>query len=320
VFEFAKDGTERVLHAFKGGHDGSGPWGPLVEDAEGNLIGTTVAGGKVGYGTVFKLAPDGTETILRTFRGRNGAAPFSGVIMDEENNLYGTAGVVYELTADGRDCILHSNNGSDPVGGLVADKDGNLYGTTEYGGLYGRGTIFKIAKNGTQTIIHSFAGGADGENPLAGLTEDAAGNFYGTTMEGGTYLWGTIYKLTRDGTESILYSFTGKSDGAWPSTVPVVDHAGNLYGTASTGGNSTGGARCGGRYSCGTVFRLSNGALTIFHTFDGAADGGGPNGSLVADSAGNLYGTTVGGGRRGPDCKPIGCGTIYMIANAIPVQ
>src|SRR5205085_2474021 len=138
----------------------------------------------------------------------------------------------------------------EPVGGLVRDKAGNLYGTSLMGGAFGGGTVFKLDTTGTETVLHSFIGGADGAEPDAGLVRDTAGKLYGTSLFGGVFGSGTVFKLDTTGTETVLYSFTGGADGSFPGSL-IRDKAGNLYGTTRLGGAST---NC--ILGCGTVFKL----------------------------------------------------------------
>jgi uncharacterized repeat protein (TIGR03803 family) len=213
-------------------------------------------------------------------------------------------GTVFVVHADGTESILHSfaggpSDGRNPLGGLVMDSAGNLYGTTSYGGPNGSGDgiVFKISTAGIYSILHSFAGSpSDGRVPYAGMTMDSVGNLYGTTDAGGlgAYDFGTIFKISTDGTESILHTFTG-GDGGNPDAPLIMDSAGNLYGTTTSGGNAS-------VVNSGEVFKISPaGTLSVLHYFlggitSGITDGGYPRGALVLDSAGNLYGTTSSGG------------------------
>jgi uncharacterized repeat protein (TIGR03803 family) len=161
--------------------------------------------------------------------------------------------------------------------------------------------VFQLDSSGNETVLHSFAGGDDGANPLDAPVLDAAGNMYGTTAAAGTNYFGTIFMLDTAGNESILNSFTGGSDGAYPYAHLLTDAFGNLYGTASQGG-------CCGQ---GSVFEFAGGALTPLYGFSGApnganADGQIPVGGLIMDSAGSLYGTAS---TAGPD----GWGTVFQI-------
>jgi uncharacterized repeat protein (TIGR03803 family) len=256
--------TEKVLYRFDDNTDGKTPFSSLVFDATGNLYGTTYLGGSYGGGTVFKLTPTPhglwTESLLYSFDGAAGANPQSS---------------------------------------LVFDAAGSLYGTTVLGGRYGYGTVFKLTPNPdgswTESVLQSFAG-TDGAEPIGGLIFDVAGNLYGTTFVGGQHGAGTIFKLTPnpDGswTESVLYPFAGNPAAA-PQAGLVLDQAGNLYGTTTTGGHD-----CGGNNgTCGTVFRLApnldgNWAFKVLHVFN-AKPAMIPLDSLVLDKAGNLYGTTL---------------------------
>ena len=289
--------TETVLYSFGGSPDGASPYGGLISDSAGNLYGTTVYGG-AGAGTVFKLSPSGTETVLYSFTGgSDGAYPYAGLIADSAGNLYGTtfgggasyAGTVFKLSPSGTETVLHSfawSDGALPYGGLIADSAGNLYGTTWNGGSGSCGTVFKLSPSGTETVLYSFTCGIDGAYPYAGLIADGAGNLYGTTSGGGASYAGTAFKLSPSGTETVLYSFTGGTDGGHPYAGLIADGGGNLYGT--TGG--------GGALNAGTVFKLSpSGTETVLYSFACSADGASPYAGLIADSAGNLYGTSLGG-------------------------
>jgi uncharacterized repeat protein (TIGR03803 family) len=304
---------EITLHNFAG-PDGMSPFSSLTFDPAGNLYGTTVDGGASGGGTVFKLTPSGglwVETVLYSFAGGvDGAFPNPGVIFDGSGNLYGTTsfggvdenGTVFELmhsNGSWKETVLHSftgTDGSNPYAGLIFDSVGDLYGTTFSGGADGDGAVFELMpKNGTWTevVLHSFAG-LDGENPYASLIFDLAGNLYGTTVGGGASGGGTAFELTPLGgiwTETVLWSFVGVYG---PEGAVIFDKAGNLYGTTLRGGTD----------GTGTVFELtpSGGGWTetVLHNFTSTGgDGLYPHDALIFDSAGNLYGTTAGGGAAG---------------------
>jgi uncharacterized repeat protein (TIGR03803 family) len=265
----AQGQTFTVLYSFTGGADGAETYAGLILDAAGNLYGATywggASGGFNGYGTVFKLAKTGKETALYTFTGgSDGAHP------------------AYEY--------------------LVRDAAGNLYGTTAYGGAYtgdnGYGTVLKVDKTNKETVLYTFTGGSDGANPYAGLVRDAAGNLYGTTLNGGASGLGTVFKLNKAGKETVLHSFTGGGgDGSYPYAGLVRDAKGNLYGTAYEGGSSG----CYLGYGCGVVFKVdATGKETVLYAFTGTGgDGGFPDAGLVRDTQGNLYGTTAGQGASG---------------------
>jgi uncharacterized repeat protein (TIGR03803 family) len=307
VFQLDPSGNLPLLYSFTGG-DGSHPGAGLIADAAGNLYGTTLNGGASGQGTVFQLTLSRTLNVLYSFTGgSDGALPFAGLIADAAGNLYGTTiggdgpGTVFQLTPWGDLNLLQSFTGGDsPWAGLIADAAGNLYGTTEGGD--GPGTVFQLTPSGTLNVLYRFSG-RDGAVPHGTLIFDAAGNLYGTTHNGGTSGYGTEFQLTTSGTLNVLHSFTGGSDGAYPEAGLIADMAGNLYGT-TWGGGAVG---------QGTVFQLTpSGALNVLHSFTGGSDGGRPGADLIADAAGNLYGTTVLGG-AGTSC-PGGCGTVFQLA------
>jgi uncharacterized repeat protein (TIGR03803 family) len=312
VFRLAPDGTETVLHSFTGKADGSAPLGSLVRDAAGNLYGTASLGGANNTGTVFRLAPDGTLTVLYNFPA-SGGSPQAGLVLDPSGNLYGTAkkggangyGMLFRLAPDGSFSVLHdftglSTTGPDgayPETSLVRDSAGNLYGTTFNGGIHGLGTLFRLAPNGVFTILRSLAH-ADGIRPLAPLILDTGGNLYGEASAGGGRGFGTLFKLAPNGAFTVLYNFLGRVnfDGSSPRGGLVLDTAGNLYGTTLSGG-----AGNPLETDLGTIFQLApNGTYTVLHSFvANTADGTHPYAGLLLDSSGSLYGTASAGGSAG---------------------
>ena len=323
IFKLAPDGTETVLHSFGQAADGSVPRAGLIFDAEGNLYGTTSAGGTNKYGTVFELKPDGTETLLYSFSGTDGKYPWSSLIADTAGNFYGTTrnggttdnGTVFELATDGTETVLHSfdtkHDGSEPEAGLLADDSGNLYGTAPIGGPHnGRGTVFKLATDDKETVLYTFASCGNGCGPETKLVSDDAGNLYGTTPFGlgRQFIGGTVFELAKDGQESVLYAFKGKKDGASPNELLIDKSTGNLYGSAFGGGNTS----C--YYGCGTVFEVTaSGVESTLYSFRGS-DGANPESRLLADKAGNLYGTTYAGGTGSCNSPHYsGCGTIFEL-------
>ena len=310
--------TYTVIYRFSqpslhGNHPNAG----LIQDAAGNLYGTTNTGGPAKLGTVFKLDTSGNETVLHSFLGgSDGAHPIARLAMDGAGNLYGTTryggvanvGIVFKIDPSGTETILHSfeggADGAQPFAGVFRDAAGNLYGTTCFGGVSGKGTTFKLDANGNQIFVHSFSGGVNGSSgasPIADLNQDASGILYSTTRLGG-FREGTIYSTSLDGMSgSILFSFPFGSvaDGQQPWAGVIPDNAGNLYGTTRKGGSSM----------MGTIFKfnLHGGGYSVLHSF-GGADGAFPRGSLVRDASGNVYGTTAKGG--GGTCN---CGVVFKL-------
>jgi uncharacterized repeat protein (TIGR03803 family) len=321
VYKLTPRGVETVLHTFGAPDDSNEPSGQLIMDTHGNLFGTTRMGGSNntsggGDGTVFKLRPDGTETILYSFgaTSTDGNYPVAGVIMDAEGNLYGTtytggvygAGTVFRLTPQGVETVLHSfasdsTDGGYPWAGLIMDNNGNLYGTTRsggtgYEGIGGGGTVFEISANGEYSILHNFAGvPSDGSFVNASVTFDSQGNLYGTTYYGGAdaYNTGTVFKLTPGSNgswdETLLYNFTDLAAACQnPTSAVVFDAAGSLYGTTAYGGT----------YGGGCLYSLSpTGKLATVHAFGESPDGAQPYGNLLM-SEGYLYGVTIYGGNK----------------------
>lgn len=319
VFKVDPSGKETILHNFFGGRDGEKPYAGLVRDAAGRLYGTTINGGiqnstcTSGCGVVFEIDLNGREKILHRFTGTpDGAIPDAALILDAAGNLYGTTemggsaglGTVFKVTASGAETVLYSFGGTPdgayPQAGLVRDSSGNLYGTTSSSGAVGFGTVFKLSAAGDETILHNFSGGSDGATPLAGLLRTPNGNLYGTTFQGGAiYGVGTIFKVDANGTEIVLHAFGG-SDGQYPESPLTHDSQGNLYGATLQGGPADN--------LGGVVFKISlQGAFEALYDFLGQPDGGGPNGPLLLDSAGNIYGTTASGGTTGN-------GTVFKLA------
>lgn len=325
--------TFTVLHSFTGGADGANPSEGLVLDSAGNLYGTTYDGGtgncnqdsQQGCGTVFKVTNQGTETVLHTFQGgADGKYPWAGLARDNKGRLLGTTvdggmgfGTVFSLDESGTEHILYrftgAKDGAYPYASLTLDRTGRLYGTSTAGGNLhcgdvskGCGTLFELNAN-KGAVVHSFAGApSDGSFPGYGsVLIDGSGNLYGTTGEGGTANYGTVYKVDRTGRYTVLYSFSGTSDGCEPLGRLAADGSGNLYGTASLCGD----------YNRGTIFELtSTGSFMVLYTFgvDGSGDGNEPFGGVTRDRSGNLYGTTLFGGQC--STSQSGCGTVFKLS------
>jgi uncharacterized repeat protein (TIGR03803 family) len=290
--------NQTVLHDFSDHWSGAKPNTGVVRDASGALYGITAQGGKWQRGVVYKVA-SGKQTVLHNFTGGwDGGEPVGGVILDAQRNIYGTtrsgggyhAGVVYKLDATRHETVLHTfggdADGTHPASRLILDSAGNLYGTTTGGGAYNHGVVFKLDPQDNETLLHSFAGGADGAQPLAGVTMDAHGNLYGTTLFGGSGNAGVVFEITAGGTESVLHAFQDRPDARHPEFGVTLDAAGNLYGTTTKGG----------RGDMGAIYKIDpSGNETIIHSF-GEYSGFRPSSGLTADAAGNLYGVTAFGG------------------------
>jgi uncharacterized repeat protein (TIGR03803 family) len=314
IFKIDTAGTTlTTLHTFSGS-DGAHPYAGLIKGTDGNLYGTTYAGGASNDGTIFKFDTAGaTLTTLHSFSGSDGATLQAGLIQGTDGNLYGTTlyggasnnGTIFRIdTAGATLTILHSFSGSDgatPITGLIQAPSGNFYGTTYYGGLSGNaGTIFKIDTAGTTLTTLRVFSGSDGGVPYAGVIRGTDGNLYGTTWGGGANGKGTIFKVDAAGaTLTTLHSFTG-TDGEQPQAGLIQGTDGNLYGTTAVGGASF----------VGTIFKIDTAGttLTTLHVFSGS-DGGYPYAGLIQGTDGYLYGTTRSDGANG-------VGTIFKIDTA----
>ena len=309
VYKIDSAGTETTLFTFNI-LDGSNPASALVQDQAGNLYGIADEGSG-GAGIVFKLSSEGAETPLFSFQGslfgRNARVPTGGILRDKSGNIFGTTlfggngscqsgcGTVFRLDTAGLLHVLHNFSGkaggSQPFGALLQDTAGNLYGVAKSGGdlscpefpQAGCGIVFKLAKNGAFTVLHTFQGGSDGAVPQPGLVSDPAGNLFGTASRGGNSENGLVFKISTTGQYAVLHRFTGK-DGSTPNGALVLDPAGNLFGTTQTGGID----------ALGTVFELTPARqLKVLHSFTGDLDGAFPLAGLIRDDLGHLFGTAV---------------------------
>jgi uncharacterized repeat protein (TIGR03803 family) len=307
----------QVLTKFRSYVEGAYPAARLL-DVKGTLYGTTGGGLFSGKGIAYSVSTTGVKKILHKFgHGSDGAGPTGGALINVNGTLYGTTGggglygrgTVYSMSTTGTEKVLHSfkydSNGAGPAGGLV-DVNGTLYGTTGYGGSgcgeAGCGTVYSISTTGVYSVIYRFKGGSQGAySPDSGLIA-VNGTLYGTTYLGGNtgcYYdngCGTVFAVTTSGAETLLYRFTGGSDGAYPQG-DLIDANGILYGVTMIGGGAS---------NQGTVYSLSTtGSEKVLHRFGRASDGGSPQAGLV-DVNGTLYGTTWSGGSSN-------WGTIYRI-------
>ncbi len=313
VYSISTTGKERVLHRFHG-LDGKNPYANLI-DVNGTLYGTTYGGGDNDEGTAFSVTTTGAEKVLYSFGGGSDGKNPAGSLITVDGTLYGTTdwggsgsctggcGTIFSITASGTEQVLHTfgggSDGSHPDAGLTNVK-GTLYGTTESGGANAEGTVFSVTTSGKEQVLYSFAG-HDGAAPQAGLI-NVNGTLFGTTYSGGSrcgsYGCGTVFSVSTRGTEKVLYSFGGGSDGAAPEA-GLVNVNGTLYGTTTFGGGK----------NDGTVFSVAmTGKERVLHSFGGGSDGSLPMASLI-DVRGKLYGTSWRGGGSG--CRGVGCGTVF---------
>ena len=299
VFKYTAGGTESPIYSFSGPLNGSGgvsgspdastPTSGLTLGKDGNFYGTTAYGGAYQSGAVYKITPAGAETVVYSFNGHVGTnpqGPRAGLILGRDGNFYGTSGsggsaagqtgqgTVFSITPQGGLTVLYtfagntpgSTDGAFPAAAVVEGTDGNFYGTTADGGVYNAGTIFKVTPAGKEVWTYSFnpqvppSTFSDGQQPFATLIQASDGNFYGTTILGGAYGEGTVFRVTPTGVETTLYSFSGcatngggcgisgSTDSAKPQATLVQAGDGSLWGTASAGGT----------YQQGTVFSLRN--------------------------------------------------------------
>jgi uncharacterized repeat protein (TIGR03803 family) len=320
--------TETTLYDFVGGNDGATPYDTVILDGSGNIYGTNTKGGAHEAGTAFELAPSSGGWGLTTLYAfcpeigksgcEDGGGTQAGLTLDQSGNLYGPksggggyAGSVFELTSGSGgwgETILYTfgmgkGDGAGPHADLIFDSAGNLYGTTQYGGIQcgssSCGTVYELSLTSSgwvEAVLHRFHdNGKDGFTPGWGaLAMDQSGRLYGSTRGGGC-CGGVVYKLTPHANgewkETIVYEFN--AGGYEPNAGVVMDKSGNLYGTTDYGGSG----------DCGVIYRLApkpknKWKYTVLHTFSGN-DGCFPEGNLVLDKNGNLYGGTVLGGANG---------------------
>ncbi len=300
-------GAESVLHSFggTGTGDGNTPYGNLIQASDGNFYGMTVFGGTNNLGTVFKITPSGSETVLWSFgTAGDGATPHGSLIQGSDGNFYGmtsaggtnNVGVVFKITPTGGESLLHSfaggGDGINGYGSLIQASDGNFYGMTKVGGAHGAGAVIKITPTGTESVLYSFgAVSGDGFAPYGRLLQATDGNFYGMTYMGGANNVGIAFKITPTGSESILHSFGSVGDGALPSSSLIQARDGNFYGMTTVGGT----------YNRSAVIRITpDGTFSVLYSFGSyIGDGLTARGDLTQALDGNLYGMTYHGGKYG---------------------
>src|SRR5579884_1517985 len=322
IFKITPAGTVTTLYSFSAVNqaqacsnaDGAYPIAALIQASDGNLYGTTDGGGAYGQGTIFKITAGGTLTVLHSFTGTDGNFPVAPLLPASDGSFYGVTGgggaygaatggygTVFKITPDGTFTSLYSftngSDGSDPLGVLAQGSDGNFYGATSGGGAYNYGTVFRITPGGSLTILHTFTAlsgfpyyaNADGASPYAGLVLGNDGAFYGTTTQGGGFGYGTVFRISSEGTLTTLHDFTGAGSVASSGATLFLGSDGNFYGTAAQGGT----------HNSGTVFKITpGGRLTTLQSLPTEQPIVGYQASLVQGANGGLYGTTqtAGGG------------------------
>jgi len=312
VFRMTPGGTLTTLHSFDGA-DGLNIFGdPVIQATNGKFYGTTEAGGAHGSGTIYEMTPTGVLTTLYSFCAKTNCADGSyprGLVQAANGSFYGATccggaygnGTLFKINAAGKLTTLYNfckqtncADGGDPFVPVQA-TDGNFYGTTYYGGANGSGVFFKVTPEGKLTTLYSFCtqpGCTDGSYPFGGLVQASNGDFYGTTLYGGTNNDGTVFEITPGGTLTTLYRFGG-ADGANPAASTIQATNGNFYGTTTYGG----------AYGNGAVFEVTGPEkLTTLYSFcaqTGCPDGDHPFAGLFQATNGNLYGTTSDGGING---------------------
>jgi uncharacterized repeat protein (TIGR03803 family) len=305
--------TYEVLHSFAA--PGGQPSAAVLASPSGVLYGTTQSGGVFARGSIYSLTPNGSggfdDSLLYSFTGPEGAAPFRALAFGPDGSLYGTThaggaagvGVLFRFTpSSGAFTRLHDfadGGGQDPTELLLA-SDGSFYGTATAGGAHGGGTVFRLGSDESFATVHDFDGATEGSVPVGGLLQVGA-FLYGTTRDGGTGGHGTVFRIDLAGNFTTLHSFVD-ADGSAPLAALIAGSDGNLYGTTAEGG-------AGGQ---GTVFRMDpSGTVTTLHSFQGQ-DGAAPDAPLFLASDGKYYGTTAGGGPGGgKDYFP--AGTVFRI-------
>jgi uncharacterized repeat protein (TIGR03803 family) len=320
VFGISLAGLETVLYSFPvtNGIDGREPIGSLVQTSDGNFFGLTFTGGEDQAGTLFRLTPDGYESVVHTFgeHSNDGQFPNPSLTLGVDGNFYGTTlqggargtGVVFKITPEVLETIIYNFDDAPPSLGFIQAKDGNFYGT-DGGGQYGNGFVYSLTPAGLATLLYSFGtAAADGKEPFGNLLQGGDGNFYGVTIYGGTNNTGTVYRMSPAGEVTFLSEF-GRSgagtSGANPQAALIEANDGNFYGTT----------RYGGTNNTGTVFQLSaSGVVSTLYSFGPASgdDGTEPITSLIQATDGSLYGTTsAGGAYQSGNTAP--AGTVFKI-------
>ncbi len=312
AFSIKTNGT--AFSVMKGFSDwGNSANGSLFKNDDGNFYGMTSRGGTNNAGTIFMMTPSGKVTMLWQFNYNNdGAYPDGELIKGPDGYLYGLTsagglnsyGTIFKISTSGNFSVIKhlglSADGSSPHGHLTLASDGNFYGITYGGGSFSGGTVFKLTPGGVYSVIHQIDRTTEGGNAYGSLTEGKDGNLYAITYGGGTYNYGTIFKITKAGVLTVLKHLNGNSDGGSSESDLTEAKDGSFYGTCYGGG----------QFGSGTIFKITKaGAYTVVRNFSAATDGGYPYSGLMQDTDDNFYGITRSGGSKSG-------GTIYKLTTA----
>jgi uncharacterized repeat protein (TIGR03803 family) len=308
-FRMTPAGAVTVVHSFMGGAtDGAKPQGAFVQMPDGNFYGTTEMGGIVGLGTVYKMTPGGTSTVLHSFDGYDGISPYGGLALGNDGLLYGTTlfvtagnGTAFKITTSGTFTLLHTfvkPGPATPFATFVQASDGNFYGVTIFGGSLDRGTLFRMTPGGSVTTVHDFVNFDDGCYPQGTLIQAIDGNLWGTAGACGENT-GTVFKMSLAGTFTTVHEFLGTVDGDAPAAPLLQGPDGNFYGTTIYGGSP----------QCGSVFKMTPaGVVTLLHGFTYDVTGAFPYFGVTLAADGSFYGMALRGG-------PSNVGTIYSVTS-----
>jgi uncharacterized repeat protein (TIGR03803 family) len=302
IYKITTTGTFTVLHNLNGTTEGGSSQTDLVQGTDGHFYGTTYGYGTLGNGTIFKMTPTGTFTVLRQLSATtDGANPYGNLFQNSDGFLYGlnrtggsnSSGTAFKISTSGAYTVLHSfvsaTEGATPNGGFVKGNDGNLYAFTSYGGLYTGGTVIRMTTAGAVTNILNLNGSGNGNAPQESLVKGRDSAYYGLASAGGAYGFGSVFKIC-GGVTTTLFSFNRNVHGGSPKGSLTLANDGNFYGMTYDGGS----------HSAGTLFKITPaGAFTVLRNFTSGTDGGSPLGSLVQGTDGLLYGMTNSGGTGG---------------------
>lgn len=314
LFRITSTGAFTLLHTFLGGSGGGGPVSPLLDNGDGYLFGVTLDWGSPSRsGTFYKTTVDGDVSIVHVFRrGPEGTVPAGALIQATDGDFYGMTsaggdfgnGTIFKMGSDGTTTVLHQFNyfdGATPAAGLVQATDGNFYGTTLSGGVANLGVAFRLTPAGTLTVLHEFGvDPPDVRYAFGQLVQADDGHLYGTSFHGGaTGQYGSVFRMTTDGTVTIVHSFTGGAGGGNPVGGVIQAADGSLYGTTVRGGST----------DAGTLFKLTlPGDFAVLHEFGANGDGAYPVAPPIQTADGMLYGTTLLGGSTNN-------GTVYRMSD-----